>query len=256
MGAGAGKTKKADADLLNEVFMAEETDSKTSNPVNLFQGLLSNLPQDDVCPFVYSHDPLQKFMGSLIDTKATQNRLRVGNRDFENKNQCPAEEEDDGLLAGRLSLGNHYLHNYFGGFYSIQTMYDEYEIHDSKKNHGFIDSRQLQRKTFIKKFGQPEGVVSIPFPHKLNRMMADSSIAAFSVKGNEQTFQKGQIACDYLVIFNKEIRVCLLTEGEGPFDAQVRGGSSSSATSAVRGSVIFLSKSILKRKGLKKSPTS
>ena len=56
----------------------------------------------------------------------------------------------------------------------------------------------------------------------VSKLMNENSVSAFAIKGNETKYsQEGKICVDYAVLFNQSMRIVVLTEGEGPFGAEL-----------------------------------
>ena len=118
------------------------------------------------------------------------------------------------------------LHDFFGLVYSVHSSSDFYFAHDEKLFDGMLDERYVRKKSSRSlhqesDLGLDRGNDLMSRKQLMQKMLADNSVVAFSVKGNSKYNPTNQIAVDYLLTFNGHMRIALLIEGEGPYAAEI-----------------------------------
>lgn len=139
--------------------------------------------------------------------------------DFVKKGTVDDASQEDCLELSNSVVQNWRLHNNYGAIFTIHTLEDHYFPHMDKLIEGIMDERYLRRKSNFNLEDPYDKCLSKKAI--LQKMLGDNSIAAFSVKGNDLEKSNNKICVDYFVSFNSNTRITVLTEGEGPFAAEI-----------------------------------
>lgn len=182
---------------------------RIANDTSHFIGDFSPLMVD---PFVY-----------LMDTKVPKKEMVtfLQNTDLESDD----EEYRSGLESDRekvVAKQSWRTHEYFGIVYTVQSSNDYYFTGDEKLSDGILDDKYVKKKSSRSMFEEREGGREFLSRKQLmKKMLAENNIVAFTAKGNSKYSQNHKIVVDYLVTFNGNMRMTVMTEGEGPFAAEI-----------------------------------
>lgn len=163
-------------------------------------------------------DPFVFFMDTKAPKKEMVTFLR--NTDLESED----EEFRSGLTSEKeevVAKPGWRTHEYFGLVYTVHCASDYYFPGNEKLIDGILDDRYIKKKSSRSMFDEEGGRELLSRKQLMKKMLAENNIVAFTAKGNSTYNASTKIAVDYLVTFNGYMRMTVMTEGEGPFAAEL-----------------------------------